>query len=291
MTSPLSEAFLRLYEIMAALRTPHTGCAWDLEQTFASIAPYTLEEAYEVVEAIQEDNMPALCDELGDLLLQVVFHARIAEESNLFSLKEVIDGLNAKMLRRHPHVFGDPEQKDIIDAQTQTIRWEAIKTLERQSKQEQQKTPSSQSALDGVTRTLPALQRAQKLQTRAANVGFDWPDINGVLDKIEEEMAEVKEALAAQSLAEVQDEIGDLLFCAVNLARKAGIDADAALRQANAKFETRFKAMEALALTLAPTLAPTQNNTQQAAQLQANPLAGYSLEGLEELWQSVKKKS
>jgi MazG family protein len=291
----LQDAFGRLYALMAALRTPQTGCPWDLEQSFASIAPYTLEEAYEVVEAIETDDMPALCDELGDLLLQVVFHARMAEESNHFTLKDVVEGLNIKMIRRHPHVFGD-QANEAHNARSQIESWEAIKALERQEKRARQQKPPEdlpKSALEGITRTLPALQRAQKLQNRAARVGFDWrdvggvPNVEGVLDKIEEELAEVKAALSSGSKAALQDEIGDLLFSVVNLARKTDIDADAALRQANLKFETRFKAMEQRAHALQGT-----NSTAGPPDIKAqSPLAHYSPEALEALWQAVKQDS
>ncbi len=213
-----------LLDIMAQLRDPASGCPWDVEQTFVTIAPYTIEEAYEVADAIERDDMSALKDELGDLLFQTVFHARMAEELGAFDFGDVVDGICAKMLRRHPHVFGDAEKPD----------WEALKAQERA-------TAPDGSALAGVARGLPALLRAEKLQKRAARTGFDWPDAIGAKAKIIEEMAEIE---AASTPDEVEDEFGDLLFAVVNWARKQGIDPDAALRRGNDKFERRFRAME-----------------------------------------------
>ena len=219
----------RLVTIMARLRDPVSGCPWDLEQDFASIAPYTIEEAHEVADAIARGDMADLKDELGDLLLQVVFHARMAEEAGHFALADVIASISDKMERRHPHIFGDgsggPEQ------------WEAIKAAERDAK-------GAASALDGVALGLPALMRAEKLQKRAARTGFDWPDAEGARAKIDEELAEVA---TAPDAAAREEEIGDLLFAVVNWARKLGIDPEAALRGANAKFERRFRAIEAAA--------------------------------------------
>ncbi|KKC25129.1 nucleoside triphosphate pyrophosphohydrolase [Sphingomonas sp. SRS2] len=217
-----------LRDIMARLRDPETGCSWDIEQNFRTIAPYTIEEAYEVADAIERDDMAALRDELGDLQLQVVFHARIAEEKGAFDLKDVLDGISAKMIRRHPHVFGDGASPG----------WEEIKAAERAGNLD------DGSALAGVASALPALLRAEKLQKRAARTGFDWPDPAGALAKIEEEIAEVSEASSAEHQAE---EMGDLLFAVVNWARKLGIDPEAALRSANAKFEKRFRAIENMA--------------------------------------------
>lgn len=218
----------RLRDIMARLRHPETGCPWDVQQDFRTIAPYTIEEAYEVADAIERGDMAALCDELGDLQLQVVYHARMAEELGAFDLADVLDGISAKMVRRHPHVFGD----------SATPGWEAIKAAERAAKSD------DRSALAGVASALPALLRAEKLQKRAARTGFDWPDPAGALAKIEEEIAEVVEAESAEQRAE---EMGDLLLAVVNWARKLGIDPEAALRGANTKFEKRFRAMEDLA--------------------------------------------
>jgi ATP diphosphatase len=218
----------RLVAIMARLRDPVSGCEWDTVQTFATIAPYTIEEAYEVADAIERADMADLKDELGDLLLQVVFHARMAEEAGDFALNDVVTAICDKMERRHPHIFGDA-------AEGGHYLWEHIKAAERGAK-------GAQSALDGVAIGLPALLRAEKLQKRAARTGFDWPDASGPRAKIDEELAEVE---AATSDAEREEEVGDLLFAVVNWARKLSIDPEAALRAANAKFERRFKAMEA----------------------------------------------
>ena len=217
-----------LRDIMARLRHPETGCPWDVEQDFRTIAPYTIEEAYEVADAIERGDMAALRDELGDLQLQVVFHARMAEEKCAFDLKDVLDSISAKMIRRHPHVFGDGASPG----------WEEIKAAERAGNSD------DDSALAGVASALPALLRAEKLQKRAARTGFDWPDPAGALAKIEEEIVEVTEAESIEHRAE---EMGDLLFAVVNWARKLGIDPEAALRSANAKFEKRFRAMEDMA--------------------------------------------
>ncbi|WP_150126930.1 nucleoside triphosphate pyrophosphohydrolase [Sphingomonas panacis] len=218
----------RLTTIMARLRDPVSGCEWDRAQTFASIAPYTIEEAYEVADACERGDMVELRDELGDLLLQVVFHSRMAEEAGYFTLADVVTSISDKMERRHPHIFGDATEGG-------NHRWEQIKAEERAAK-------ASSGALDGVAAGLPALLRAEKLQKRAARVGFDWPDASGPRAKIDEELAEVA---AAATQAEREEEVGDLLFAVVNWARKLGVDPEAALRAGNAKFERRFKAMEA----------------------------------------------
>lgn len=228
----------RLVTIMARLRDPDGGCAWDMAQDFASIAPYTIEEAHEVADAIERGDMADLKDELGDLLLQVVFHSRMAEEAGHFALPDVVAAISDKMERRHPHIFGphnsgDPEQR----AGTAPSSWEQIKADERGAK-------GHASAIDGVARGLPALMRAEKLQKRAGRVGFDWPDASGAREKIDEEIAEVETATNDQHRAE---EIGDLLFAVVNWARKQGVDPEVALRSANAKFERRFRAMEDIA--------------------------------------------
>lgn len=224
----------KLLEIMARLRNPEGGCPWDLEQNFATIAPYTVEEAYEVADAIARNDMDGLREELGDLLLQVVFHSQMASEGKLFAFEDVAAAINDKMIRRHPHVFGDA---DIADAHAQTANWETIKAAERKKK-------TRDRVLDDVPAALPALMRAQKLQARAARVGFDWPDVTGVMAKIAEETAEVEEAISANDPAHVAEEIGDLLFAVVNLARFSGVDAEDALRHANAKFTRRFEAVE-----------------------------------------------
>lgn len=246
-------AVSRLLAIMARLRDPQSGCEWDLAQNFASIAPYTIEEAYEVADAIARGDMADLKDELGDLLLQVVFHARMAEEAGHFAFADVAAAISDKMEARHPHIFGTE------GGSMDTARWEDIKAHERAAK-------GTKSALDGVALALPALLRAQKLQQRAARTGFDWPDPSGAEAKIAEELAELK---AAGSDLEKFEEAGDLLFAVVNFLRAHGISAEDALRAANAKFERRFRAMEGLAGPEAfPKLSP---------------------EAQEELWQKVKK--
>lgn len=236
----------RLRAIMAQLRDPDRGCAWDRAQTFATIVPYTIEEAYEVADAIVRNNPGDIRDELGDLLLQVVFHARIAEEAGLFDLNAVADAISDKLERRHPHIFGDA---------IETPGWEAIKAAERAAK------PGG--ALAGVALGMPALSRAEKLQLRAARVGFDWPDASGPRAKVDEELNEVENAGAG----ELEGEMGDLLFAVVNWARHLGVDPEAALRTANAKFERRFAVMEALA---------------------GSGFPGLSLEDKEALWLHVK---
>lgn len=224
---------MRLLAIMARLRDPVRGCEWDQAQTFATIAPYTIEEAYEVADAIERGDTAALKDELGDLLLQVVFHARIAEEAGLFNFSEVAAAIAAKMEARHPHIFGsDPDL-----GQSREDRWESAKAAEREAK-------GSTGALDGVALALPALLRAEKLQKRAARHGFDWPDREGPIAKLHEE---IDELARAGTEAERVEEAGDLLFAAVNVARAYGVAPEEALRAANAKFERRFRAMEALA--------------------------------------------
>ena len=226
----------RLVEIMARLRDPVAGCPWDVEQSFATIAPYTIEEAYEVADAIEREAWDELRGELGDLLFQSVFHARMAEEAGMFSFHDVARGMADKMVARHPHVFGD--QTGVNSADAQTENWEAMKARERAGK-------AQHGTLDGVAVGLPALLRAYKLQKRAARVGFDWPDIVQVLDKVAEEAREVAAAHAGGSQDEVTEEIGDLLFVVANLARHLGVEPEAALRGANAKFIRRFEAIEA----------------------------------------------
>lgn len=233
----------RLLAIMARLRDPEGGCPWDLEQDFASIAPYAIEEAYEVDDAIRQGDMAALRDELGDLLLQVVFQAQMAAEAGHFDFAAVAAGIADKMVARHPHVFGD---LNIADAAAQTLAWEDTKARERAAKAAG-KDGKPAGALDGVALGLPALLRAVKLQRRAARVGFDWPDVAPVYDKLQEEIAELKDVVANEygDPDRLREEIGDLLFSAVNLARHHGVEPEEALRAANAKFERRFKAVEA----------------------------------------------
>ena len=261
MPSPIDQ----LRNIMRQLRDPETGCAWDLAQNFKSIAEFTLEEAYEVVDAIERDDIEDLKDELGDLLLQVVFHAQMASEQDLFNFDDVAQAISDKMLRRHPHVFGDVvfETEHELKAS-----WEAIKAEERRQKLARQhvafhkldveQPPQPVSALDGIAPNLPALKRADKTQKRAARVGFDWPDINPVWDKLAEEATEVREAIDTGEQDSIEDEIGDLLFTVVNLARHAGIDSEAALRRASLKFERRFRDVELQAAGANKTLVNMQ---------------------------------
>ncbi|MTI10053.1 nucleoside triphosphate pyrophosphohydrolase [Curvivirga aplysinae] len=226
----------KLLEIMAALRTPETGCPWDLEQNFETIAPYTVEEAYEVADAIERNDMNDLKDELGDLLLQVVFHSRMAEEENLFTFNDVAGIISNKMIRRHPHVFGD-HNADTSDAVKQS--WEDTKAAERKEKGQ------NDSALDGVAMSLPALLRAEKLTKRAARVNFDWPSYKDVFSKIREEIDELEVEIDQHAPIErIEDELGDLLFCMANLARHFKLDPEITLKKANNKFTRRFKAME-----------------------------------------------
>ncbi|HEY9039714.1 MAG TPA: nucleoside triphosphate pyrophosphohydrolase [Roseovarius sp.] len=239
----------RLLAIMRALRDPATGCPWDIEQDFASIAPYTIEEAYEVADAIQRADWSDLTGELGDLLLQVVFHAQIAQDKGLFDFDDVANGIADKMVARHPHVFGT-ESRDKTAAQ-QTRDWEAVKAAERAARAEA-------GTLDGVALGLPALLRAVKLQKRAARVGFDWPETAQVLDKIAEEMTELQEAAASGDKDHTEEEFGDLLFVMANLARHMKIDPEAALRRANAKFTRRFARIESLLAALGKT--PTDSD-------------------------------
>ena len=241
----------RLKAIMARLRDPERGCEWDLAQDFASIAPYTIEEAYEVADAIERDAMDELREELGDLLLQVVFHARMAQERGLFTFEDVARSISDKMEARHPHIFGDSH------GSMDETRWEALKAGEREAK-------GQQSAMDGVARALPALLRAEKLQKRAARDGFDWPDPSGAADKLAEEARELTEADEATR----EEEAGDLLFAAVNLVRAHGIQPEGALRAANDKFERRYRGMEERA---------------------EGSFAALDLDAQEALWQAVKR--
>jgi len=224
-----------LLAIMKALRDPVNGCPWDLKQTFRTITPYTIEEAYEVVDAIERDDMAELCDELGDLLLQVVFHAQMADEQDSFAFENVVEAVCTKMIRRHPHVFGNEQQRAV---KPEKGFWEDIKATE---KTKTGKGADNTLLLDSVPVTLPALSRASKLQSKAARVGFDWPDISGVFDKLEEEISELKQA---QNEDQIAEELGDLMFTVVNLTRHFGHDPEKTLRLANAKFQSRFNHME-----------------------------------------------
>jgi len=231
----------RILDIMAALRTPETGCPWDLQQDFASIAPYTIEEAYEVTDAIERGDMDDLKDELGDLLLQVVFHARMAEEAELFDFADVVNAISDKMTRRHPHVFGDTKA---ADSDTVRQNWEEIKAAEKAAKG---KTETDESLLADVPTTLPALTRAVKLQKRAARIGFDWSEAEPIFAKLQEEIGELREAISRKNSADIEDEYGDVLFVVANLARHLSLDPEAALRKGNAKFTRRFQALERFA--------------------------------------------
>lgn len=223
----------QLLELMRRLRDPGQGCPWDREQTFATIAPYTIEEAYEVADAIQRNDLEELKHELGDLLFQVVFHAQMAEEHGAFTFGDVVAAIVDKMTRRHPHVFGDAS---IEDADAQTKAWEEMKAAER----------ASSGVLDGIPKNLPALTRAEKLSKRAGRVGFEWPDMQGVFDKIDEELAELREEVEANvDRMRIEEELGDFLFTIANLARYLKVDPENALRGTNAKFERRFRAVEA----------------------------------------------
>ncbi|MBY0564535.1 MAG: nucleoside triphosphate pyrophosphohydrolase [Hyphomonadaceae bacterium] len=230
-----SAAIQAVIEVMARLRDPARGCPWDLEQDFATIAPYTIEEAYEVADAIERNDLSGLKEELGDLLFQVVFHARMAAERGAFDFADVADGLAAKMISRHPHVFGDGEERTAAE---QTRAWDALKAKERAAKR-----PDA-SLLDDVPMALPALMRAEKLTKRAARINFDWPTADEVLAKLDEELRELNEARASGDQAALAEEIGDILFVLANLARKLEVDPEDALRRANAKFTSRFQYIE-----------------------------------------------
>lgn len=239
------EPLQRLLAVMAWLRDRQHGCPWDIEQTFQTIVPYTIEEAYEVADAIEREDMPALKEELGDLLLQVVYHAQMASEAKAFGFDDVAAAIADKMVDRHPHVFGD---LDIKTADAQTISWEARKAAERAAKQQGAQSASQQpaGALDGVARALPALMRAEKIQKRAARVGFDWASTGPVIDKIEEELGELRAEIEAGKVdqARLTDELGDVLFAVANLARHCKVDPEVALRATNDKFEKRFRYIE-----------------------------------------------
>lgn len=253
----------KLLEVMRALRDKQNGCPWDLEQDFSSIAPYTIEEAYEVADAIERDNMPDLRDELGDLLLQVVFHAQMADEAGLFNFDDVAAGIADKMRRRHPHVFGSEAER--ADGK-QDGSWEQIKELERQA------ASDDSSVLAGIARQLPALMRAQKLGKRASRVGFDWPDREGVRAKIHEELIELEEAVGTRQVAHMEEEFGDVLFAVVNLARHLGVDPEKALTAANYKFERRFREME------------------REIDVSGTRFGDLGIESLDQLWRAAKKR-
>ena len=251
----------KLLEVMEALRDKENGCPWDVQQDFASIAPYTLEEAYEVADAIAREDHVALRDELGDLLFQVVFHSRMAEEAGLFSFDEVAGSIGEKMIRRHPHVFGGDQDKKagITDGS-----WEAIKAAERED-------TADDSVVADIALALPALKRAEKLGRRASGVGFDWPDREGVRDKIQEELGELEQAVGGRNTCDMEEEFGDLLFAVVNLARHLELDPEKALTSANRKFERRFREME------------------RAVRGAGKALKGLTLAELEQQWRMAKK--
>ena len=258
------DAMQRLLDIMRRLRDPQQGCPWDLDQDFASLVPHTLEEAYEVADAIERQDYDELRDELGDLLFQVVFYAQLGAEQQRFDFQDIAAAIADKLVRRHPHVFADQQ---LNDAQQQTVAWETHKAAERAGKAE-----ADAGALAGVSRTLPSLSRAQKLQRRAQRVGFDWPDVDGVIDKIEEELSECRAELHGGDHARIEDEVGDLLFACVNFARHLGVDAETALRRANRKFEYRFQGME------------------QYMDEQGLTVQGASLEQMDAAWDAIKRK-
>ena len=263
----------RLLEIMAALRTPDTGCPWDLAQDFATIAPYTIEEAYEVADAIARGDLDDLCDELGDLLLQVVFHARLAQERGAFDFGAVVEAITAKMIRRHPHVFADARGRDVAAV---NVAWDEIKAQEKAQRAQRRQArglppePGQGRTLDGVPAGAPALTRAVKLQDKAAKVGFDWPDVRPVLDKIREEIDEVEAEIVSGDRQAAAEEVGDLLFALANLARHLDVDPEAALRGTNQKFVRRFAHIE-----------------DRLAQAGRTP-DGASLDEMEALWQEAK---
>jgi MazG family protein len=255
----------KILEVMRSLRDPENGCPWDLEQDFSSIAPYTIEEAYEVADAIERDNMQDLRDELGDLLFQVVFHARMAEEAGHFDFDDVATALTDKMIRRHPHVFGSDAERA---AGAQEGSWEQIKEAERTEDGDR----SDRSAMAGVARALPALKRAQILGKRAGRVGFDWRDRKGVRDKIHEELNELEEAVGTRDAADMEEEFGDVLFAVVNMARHLDIDPEKALTAANYKFERRFRDMELAVIA------------------DGKHFKDFNMESLDRQWRAAKKR-
>jgi len=269
----------RLIAIMTMLRDKQHGCPWDLEQTIKSLLPHTLEEVYEVADAIENDDLIELEDELGDLLFQVIFYAQIAKEQGAFDFQDIATAISDKLVRRHPHVFpdGDVQQFGIpqdISTQQVVVNWEAIKELEREEKRKKggrQAAAEAMSLLDDVPRALPAMERARKLQKRAAQAGFDWAEIAPVLEKLKEEVLEFEEALASGNLERMSDELGDVLFATINLARHSNIEPEVALRSANRRFETRFKWIEATLLA------------------QGKVLKEANLEELDALWDQAKE--
>ena len=261
----MSAAISRLIDVMARLRDPKGGCPWDLEQTFKTIAPYTLEETYEVVDAIERDDTQAIKEELGDLLFQVVFHAQMGREAGLFTLDDIASAVADKMIERHPHVFGD---RNTANAAAVVVNWEADKAKKREAQAKAENRPVS--ALDGVTAALPAMTHAVKLQSRAARVGFDWAEARDVLVKIHEEIEELQNEIDQGTSDSREDELGDVLFAITNLARKLDIDPETALRRTNRKFERRFRAVE------------------NAVAAQGRTMSETSLDDMEKLWIEIK---
>lgn len=257
--------YARVKNLMARLRAPVGGCAWDIDQSFETIAPYTIEEAYEVADAITQGDRMALKEELGDLFFQSVFHAQMADEEGAFNLDDVVDNLVTKMIRRHPHVF---DQTDDRTAEDQVVAWEQVKAAERAAKGQ----TKAKGVLADVALALPALMRAEKLQKRAARVGFDWPDLDGVIDKINEESQELKDAYESGEHADIEDEMGDLLFAVTNLARKMGVDPEVALRGTNNKFTRRFNYIEAQAVS------------------EDRSVSDMTLDEMEQFWQAAKRE-
>jgi ATP diphosphatase len=253
-----------LLDIMRQLRDPDSGCPWDLKQNFHTIVPYTIEETYELAEAIAIEDFAQIRDELGDVLFQVVFYAQMASEQALFTFEDVVDGIAEKLLRRHPHVFAETGGQRVSESQVKK-RWEQIKVEERQRK-------NQRGTLDDVPRALPALSRSQKLQKRAASVGFDWSELDAVRGKVDEELGELAEAVSEGDSSAIESEVGDIFLAMVNLARHLGVDAEAALRHANRRFEDRFSLMET------------------AAERDGSQLSEESLERLEERWQAAKRE-
>lgn len=267
-----SQDISRLIEIMAALRNPETGCPWDIVQTFETIKPYTIEEAYEVADAIERKDTDDLCDELGDLLLQVVFHARIAEEQGDFAFGDVVEAVNRKMIRRHPHVFA---RSDADTPEAVKLQWDAIKAQEKRDRAERRLARGitedfKAGHLGGVQRSQPALTEALKLQEQAARVGFDWSQAEPILDKIEEEIGELREAMKSGRQEAVTDELGDLIFALVNIGRHVGADPEQALRGTNTKFRCRF------------------NHIETSLEKSGQTLEAATLDQMEELWQAAK---
>jgi len=263
-TGMAANTMAKLIDVMSRLRDPEHGCPWDLQQNFESIVPYTVEETYELVDAIEAENFEQICEELGDVLFQVVFYAQLASEQNRFDFDQVVAGITDKLVRRHPHVFSD--QSEVVTSEAEVKEnWERFKQSEREQKKQG-------AILDDVPRALPALSRAQKLQKRAARVGFDWLDSEGVWAKIDEEVSELREAIVSQNENHIEAELGDVLIAVVNLARHLGVDAESATRRANSRFESRFRVME------------------QAALEEGSSLEEETLEQLEKRWQAAKAR-